>query len=174
MRIIAAMRWLCALAVVTGCGRIGFDGVLDGRPVEDAGTTGSEAGSTPDVAASACRTAPGYVQAGGSVHTYKVVQGNDGWSVAESSCKADGAYLAILDDAAETAILPGNGWVGLTDVATEGTWLTVHGDPAPFLPWKPAEPAGGVVKNCARFDDVGRQLEARGCTDTRDWICECD
>jgi hypothetical protein len=165
-----AMRWWCALALVTGCGRLGFDG----RAAGDARTTGSEAGSILDVAASTCRTAPGYLQVAGAVHAYKVVQGNDAWPAARSSCAADGAYLAILDDAAEAAILPGNGWVGLTDAATEGTWLTVHGDPAPFLPWKPAEPAGGSMKNCARFDDVVRQLEARGCTDTRDWVCECD
>lgn len=164
------MRWLCALALVTGCGRVGFDD----RAASDARTTGAEAGATSDVAASACRTATGYVQVAGAVHMYRVVPGNDTWPAARSSCEADGAYLAILDDAAEAAILPGNGWVGLTDAATEGIWLTVHGAPAAFLPWKLSEPAGGSVKNCARFDDAVRQLEARGCTDTRDWICECE
>jgi hypothetical protein len=168
------MRSAWLLVAVTACGRIGFGGAREDHPPDDLDAAPAEAGSPSDAAASACRSNPLYVHAGGSAHAYKVVQGDDGWLAAKASCAADGAYLAILDDAAEAAILPGNGWVGYSDAATEGTWLTVLGGPALFLPWQAGEPGGGVAKNCARFEDSTRQLESRVCADTREWICECD
>jgi hypothetical protein len=72
------------------------------------------------------------------------------------------------------AIFPSNGWINATDDAAEGVWLTVLGTPAPFLPWAAAEPEGGTERNCARFMDGPRQLEARRCADLRTWTCECD
>jgi hypothetical protein len=173
-------RTAAAVAAVASaaCGRIGFDEAKDAPAVEDArhaDAAPGDTGGSGDAAPGACRTNADYGPAGGSAHAYKVVANGDAsWEMARVSCEADGAYLAILDDAAEAGLLPGNGWIGATDAAMEGVWLTVRGAPAPFLPWKAGEPNGGTTENCARFDSGLRQLESRRCTDLRDWTCECD
>lgn len=159
------------VVALTACGRIGFEGPggggLDAAPPGDAGPM-------PEAGPSACRANPAYASVGGSVHTYRAVDGDVVWLVAKQSCEVEGAYLAIPDDAAEAALLPGDGWLGVTDAGSEGTWLTVLGDPAPYLPWESGEPDGGTSENCARFDDVARTIESRECIDTREWVCECD
>jgi hypothetical protein len=168
---------LAALAPAA-CGRIGFGdgggGPPDGSPAADAGAPPADTAAPADTPAAACRANPAYAPIGQSAHAYRAVDGNAAWATAKASCEVEGAYLAILDDAAELAIFPGNGWIGVTDAATEGVWLTLRGDPAPFLPWQAGEPNGGTEENCARFDDGPRQLESRRCTDLREWTCECD
>lgn len=56
--------------------------------------------------------------------------------------------------------------------ATEGTWLTVRGTPATYLPWIVGEPDGGTAQNCGRTSSTG--FEARECIDLRDYVCECE
>ena len=153
-----------ATLAVTACGRIGFDGTAGGPPPGDANDANGSSGL--------CGSNPAYLHRSGSPHAYRAVDGNADWAAARASCEADGAYLAIIDDAAEAALLPGEGWVGYTDAATEGVWLTVRGDQAAFLPWQSGEPNGGTLENCARVDD--KALESRSCTDLRGWTCECD
>jgi hypothetical protein len=121
-----------------------------------------------------CRTDPRYRSLGAQPHLYRLVSQQASWSQAKVACAHDGAYLAIPSDAAEAPLLDGD-WMGLTDAATEGKWLTVHGELAPFLPWGTGEPAGGTDKNCARLETTPVRLEARECSDLRDdYVCECD
>lgn len=170
------MRWWPYLLLAAGCGRLGFDlpGEGEDGPPAEAGADPPADGTAPgDGAAGACRTNALYVSRGALPHRYRTVASNLSWVQARTACGDDGAYLAIPDDAAEAALLDGD-WMGLTDAAVEGQWLTVFGAPAPFLPWAAGEPDGGVTENCARLDDNTLLLEARACADMRDYICECD
>ncbi|HWO26639.1 MAG TPA: C-type lectin domain-containing protein [Kofleriaceae bacterium] len=171
------MRGWPTLLLVAGCGRIGF-----GDAGDDPDVPPVEAGIDAPVDAPAidapgepaiCRSDPRYASLGALPHRYRTVLALTSWSQAKAACAADGAYLAIPGDATEAAALDGD-WMGLTDVAVEGQWLTVFGAPAPFLPWGAGEPAGGTGKNCARLGSTPALLEARDCNDTRDYVCECD
>ena len=154
-----------------GCGRIGF-GVsepTDGSSGDSIDGPGGDAGFLDGPAA--CLTNPSYVTVGGLTSKYKPGGIDLSWPAAKAACEADGAYLPILDDAAEANNSIIGDWVGITDVAVEGVWMTVKGDPAPFEPWEPGEPDGGTTENCGRLED--NQLESRDCADTRDYSCEC-
>jgi Lectin C-type domain len=173
------VRWWLTLLLAAGCGRIGFGGAgddPDGPPAEagvDAPVDALAIDAPTDPAI--CRNDPRYVSLGGLPHRYRIVSAQASWSGAKATCAADGAYLAIPGDAAEAAVLDGD-WMGLTDAAVEGQWLTIFGEPTLYLPWGLGEPAGGTDKNCARLSDNNgtAELEARECIDTRDYVCECD
>jgi len=90
----------------------------------------------------------GYVNVSGQTHMYKVLTAVGTWNTQSGNCTATSpmAYLAIPDDPTELAALdalPGVGasyWVGITDSATEGTWLNVKGAVQSFLPWATGAP----------------------------------
>lgn len=102
------------------------------------------------------------------------------FNTASSTCTNQGAYVAIPNDASEIAafdLIVQNGsqpgyWVGLTDATVEGTWVTVLGAAATFLPWEMNQPNGGNAMNCA----VGyqSQLYDVDCASALYvFICEC-
>ncbi|MCU0668977.1 MAG: beta-propeller fold lactonase family protein [Myxococcota bacterium] len=78
------------------------------------------------------------------------------WSVAETEARALGGHLVAIGDDAENTwvwttfrnIITGPFWIGLTDVAQEGTFVWTSGDPFSYSSWWVAggEPnnAGGV------------------------------
>ena len=152
-------------------------------PVIDAAPDEIDAGP-PD----ADRCPAGYVQLSMShPHRYKVVDTLVTWATARDACAAEGAYLAIPDNDEEAAAIAvhDEGWIGLTDVAAEGMWVTVRGQFAPYLSWAPGEPDddtteeptgqdcanlyGTMGTDFARFDDTY-------CTMVRvhAYVCECE
>ncbi|MCA9517187.1 MAG: VCBS repeat-containing protein [Myxococcales bacterium] len=71
-------------------------------------------------------------------------------AAAVARCEALGASLFVIDDEAELALLKssleaGRYWMGVSDLAEEGVFLTDAGDPAPFFLWGTNQPddAGG-------------------------------
>jgi hypothetical protein len=158
------------IVVLTGCGRIGFDpfgsapidAASDGAPIDvvDADTT-----------IRACLTSPLYATRQGLTSRYREGTTLIGWDAAQEECLAEGAHLWVPNTALEAMTLTGD-WVGITDEATEGTYLTVTGVPATYLPWAAGEPDGGTAENCVRNADI--VFEDRACTDLRDFVCECD
>ncbi|HEY5946749.1 MAG TPA: C-type lectin domain-containing protein [Kofleriaceae bacterium] len=99
---------------------------------------------------------------------------------ASQTCTNEGGYVAIANDAAEIAAFdtiaqnPSQAgyWLGITDAEVEGTWRTVLGELAAYLPWNTAQPNGGIGANCA----VGyqSQLYDVDCAmATYVFICEC-
>jgi hypothetical protein len=172
---VSALRLPIVCLALAGCGRIGFGdnasaidaGGIDAAPFAD-GPDGSQ--NTID-GEPACATNPAYVAVGQLVNRYKSVLSQVPWADAVADCAADGAYLWIVNTSDEAAAIDED-WMGITDDATEGVWLTVHGDPAPYLDWSPMEPDGGTTENCGRNEDT--TFESRECTDTRDYACECE
>lgn len=115
-----------------------------------------------------------YVPVAGQVNRYRELV-NQGWQEALDVCAADEAHFAIPDDAAEiSAIQLGVGaWIGISDIAIEGVWITVDARPATYLPWGANEPSGGTNEN--RVELYVSTFNDLNCVDhRRNALCECE
>ncbi len=158
------------ILVVAGCGRIGFD--PSGTPPND-GTIDSDSDSSvgnENTVQRACVTNAAYSTKAGLTNRYREVMTVVPWTTARANCMADEAHLWIPDTVMEAGAWSGD-WVGITDAANEGTWTTVEGTAAVFLPWTLGQPDGGGAENCVRNE--GTTFEDRGCADLRTYVCEC-
>ena len=158
---------MVSVACIAGCGRIAFDPLGETPPIIDdanGDTIGGEGGPA------ACLTSAEYATKAGFNNRYREGTMLVSWAEARTRCMADGADLWIPSTTNEATAWSGD-WVGITDAATEGTWITVEGTPATFLPWETGQPDGGGAEDCAR--NTGNMFEDRECTDTRDYVCEC-
>lgn len=158
------MRGLVALVAVSGCGRIAFD------PRSDAGADSGDA---------ALVCPPTYTRDGTSC--YRASADTRTWLAAEAACEADGlgAHLAIIDDAAEAAIVSqyrtsetDNAWIGVSDRVLEGTYLTVVNRAPTYLQFANGQP-DGAGQNCIQLG-TGIELRDNGCDSLDDYICEFD
>jgi hypothetical protein len=75
------------------------------------------------------------------------------WTEAEAKAVDLGGHLVTINDAAENqwileTLCSGHAvselWIGLTDLAVEGTWEWVDGDPSVYRNFRPGEPNGDV------------------------------
>ena len=81
-------------------------------------------------------------------HTYKLFLDKVLWSTAKKKCEDAGGYLAVINSKEEQdfickLIMNRRGeafWIGLTDEATEGTWIWINGEETRFTNWAPKEP----------------------------------
>lgn len=116
-------------------------------------------------------------------HVYKVLAIPETWPTQESNCQLTSAssHLAIPDNLTELTDLDAfaaasNYWVGITDAATEMTWLTVLGMPQTFLPWQPPAPdnnSGGQGEDCVESLSATHTFNDRRCNDKLPAVCEC-
>jgi hypothetical protein len=110
------------------------------------------------------------------------------WRDAQAACIADGigftgkTHLVVFASeterlATEVVAFPRNSWIGLTDLATEGTfaWVTVEPDPQQSGPptWAGMNPDGGEDNDCIRISN-GWQYDDKSCDTVEPSICECD
>lgn len=109
---------------------------------------------------------------------YKVRAQTQRWTQQRDACAAEGAYLAIPNDAAELGALTTAGgagvWLGINDITTEGTYVTSLNMPAVFLPWATGEPnnqGGQGGQDCVA--GTGMTISDEACGDTRAAVCEC-
>jgi hypothetical protein len=117
-------------------------------------------------------------------HRYELGPTNENWTLAQARCVADGGYLAVPDDLAENDFVRGlNGgtlWLGVTDSASEGSWVTVQGEPIPphFENWGDNLPNGGNAEDCVQiYTSAGGQdgeWDDGDCPNGRRALCECD
>ena len=98
-------------------------------------------------------------------HAYLFCTGARDWAAARDACSAHGYHLVTVDDAAEDAWLgttatgyrAARWWMGISDQATEGTWVWVSGSSA-FRNWCAGQPdnnlgnqdCGAILHSCAR------------------------
>ena len=145
---------------------------VDGRCTRGDGSGSGDAGL--DASTGACP--PTYVRNATTGSFYRVVGASAPQAAAVADCADDGAgtYLAIPDDLVESNALDSlannDAWLGITDAAMEGTWLTVRGTAQTFFRWAP-QPDGGVAENCAFIRDGAWQDV--DCALTKPYICEC-
>jgi len=109
-------------------------------PLVDAGLDGAKDGGAdaPPDAPMGCPAS--YITiAAAPGHRYKLITTAGSWQTRHDTCALDGTYMVVPDDANELAAvvtLAGTAiWVGVTDTAVEGTFKTVLGVPATYLPW---------------------------------------
>lgn len=151
---------------------VGSDGGVDGSPMIDAppaATCPSNFMALPNDA-----TNP---------HRYARAPASLNWTQQQTYCAnvSTKAYLAIPDDATELtglAMVAGATpfWVGISDITTENTFVTVLGATATFLPWTAGQPDGGTTENCVaatatNFSD--EKCSGGGQTANRPAVCEC-
>ncbi|MBI2526662.1 MAG: lectin [Candidatus Rokubacteria bacterium] len=99
------------------------------------------------VASAVSDAAPMYNPATG--HWYDTVPGGlQTWAAAEAGAVAMGGHLVTINDAAEQAWLLANGWgapfflwwIGFNDMASEGSFVWVSGEPVTYTNWAGGEP----------------------------------
>jgi len=138
--------------------------------------------SDADDLATAC-TAAGYTYEAGLDGYYRVVAAGASWTDAKNACAADvpgKTHLIVLSTSAEVSFATNPSfasWIGLSDLAAEGQFVTVTGEIGDQRPWNTGEPnngaglAGGedcvILNPAAKLDDKACGLAFR-------YTCECD
>lgn len=135
----------------------------------------------------------GYAAINGSTTQYRIVESAVPWLAAAADCNDDDdlvsgitghTHLVVVGGAQEKTILTnqfsGNTWVGLTDAATENTFVWVTDEDTmgfPVVgeqpPWDAGDPDGATAENCVRFKN-SFDFEDKACTDSNSYVCECD
>ncbi len=85
------------------------------------------------------------------------------WSADRTSCLAYGYELATVNDAAENIWMvdeaytryAGRWWIGLSDQASEGSWVWASGDAVTYTNWSSGEPNGGTSESCCQLGRFG-------------------
>jgi hypothetical protein len=112
------------------------------------------------------------------------------WQVAADTCSAFGLTLTTLDDALENAAVaayaaslhtgfgnPPAWWIGLNDLATEGTYAWDDGTALAYTNWyagQPNDPGGtsDCVETNYQYNQGAGQWNDQTCTQNRSFICE--
>jgi len=156
------MREVLVLLLLGACGRIGFD--LD-----------DDAGPGPDAdLAKVCGAA--YQPVPGLRSRYRVASRNVSWFTAELDCESDGGHLAIPDDAIENGWINDQttGWIGVSDHAREGSFVTVTGGPPTITMFDAMEPSDSNNDEDCIEVRANRLWNDTGCKVSREFVCECD
>jgi hypothetical protein len=126
----------------------------------------------------ACATSSDYQPGSGLPHTYRLIDEPVDYDTAIDRCTADGAHLAVIDDAAENAhvltFVPALDeiWIGFDDL-TNASFGWVTGAPVGYTNWDPGEPNDSGVEDCAVMIDDGTWNDS-ACSNGRSALCECD
>lgn len=126
---------------------------------------------------SACQVCPaGWVLNKGQCYYFQEQQKQ--WSFAKQSCKDQGGYLVIINDADEQTFLNKRKksvayWIGLSDMQTESKFIWVDGSSPTYTHWYPREPNNADRgEDCVSMERSGWWND-RECGSTTDgWICE--
>ena len=161
------------------------DGATDGGVTDSRTDAGGDEGDAA-IGDGAMADAPSgcpvtYVALAGvtSSHLYRTLPAAAGWTNQRSACGMEpaNAYLAIPDDAVELqALITHAGtdvWVGISDAASEGAFVTVRGTPATYLPWATNEPDNNGNQDCVRTRSPSA-IETVICGTPTIAICECE
>lgn len=107
------------------------------------------------------------------------------WRAGVQVCAGDGAHVVVASELdsewmrLSQPVNPGVGipighWLGLTDEASEGAWVSLTGEPVrvPGGLWGPGQPSGGG-ENCAARETAG--INDLPCDNyDRPVVCECE
>lgn len=111
-------------------------------------------------------------------HCYTRHDGLVTWAAARDACTSVRQHLVTFELAAENDVVNAtlgtgaNHWIGFSDLAAEGTWAWVTGQPVIYTKWAAGEPNDwGGNEDCAEMyvDGVWNDLN---CGDARPYLCE--
>lgn len=128
----------------------------------------------------ACKAATGCRLAVRDTRAYLICTEAKAQADARAFCKARGADLVVIDDAAENAFLtslePGEVFIGASDADTEGSWKWVSGTAVSYKNWNEGEPNNsGEGENCAIMvgttDGAGKWNDLP-CSAAKGFVCE--
>ncbi len=116
-------------------------------------------------------------------HSYALCAAGAAFDAARTTCASFGGDLVRLDDEAELAAVvalpeppagPGGGWLlGLSDTASEGTFVWIDGGGLDFTSWNAGEPNDAAGnEDCAEMDMAAGIWNDIPCADPRAFICE--
>ena len=96
-------------------------------------------------------------------HYYYRSNSQASWTNAKIACENAGGYLAVITSAGENKLIHENissdSWIGFSDEATEGTWVSVTGETVSYTNWGSGEPNssgdGCQIKTSGSWDDTG-------------------
>lgn len=177
-------RGLLGLALVlAGCGSDGSSCTTclsDAIVSSDGASDGIQPSDAPVI--SGCSAMFTTITGGQGTHRYRLINATAEWSEQMTACAAlsSSAYLAIPDDAGElgaiaTLSASSASWVGISDTATEGTYLTVRGVVATYLPWDNNQPDdAGEGEDCVRLQTSSSKLRDDKCDTELRAVCECE
>jgi len=122
---------------------------------------------------------PGGVRRPGG-HCYRVSHQPEDFIAARDRCQAwnKEAKIVVLDDPAEEDWVvqafrdTPDFWIGITDVSSEGTWLTELRVPATYFHWDLLNPDGSRNANCGRYYSTTGAWRDRSCFESNPVICE--
>ena len=147
---------LTLLVATTGCGD-------DGDPLAP------ELLNKPVVPLDALAVVQGPVTNPANGHVYYRLE-NSNWSDAEENAvRMLGGHLVTVDDLTENSFVlstfansAGRVWLGLNDVATEGTFVYSSGAPLGYSNWEPGEPNNRDDEDyVAMYSGNGRWLDVK-------------
>lgn len=143
----------------------------------DAGIDGMAA--TTDAATDAPAMCPSTYMtiSGGGTHVYGKLATAAAWQTQVNLCVAASpkAYLAIPASNSELSGIRGlagaDSWVGIDDMATQGTYVTVTNMAATYLPWAPGQPDNSG--RCVKSEVFSNRIATVDCATQLVAVCEC-
>nr|XP_015193405.1 PREDICTED: CD209 antigen-like protein E [Lepisosteus oculatus] len=112
---------------------------------------------------------------------YHFSTGRLSWRDSQADCRSQGADLVVIDSRLEQLFISrqskgGSYWIGLSDAASEGTWLWVNGARETGGYWMPRQPDNHRGReDCAMIASRAvRNWNDEECGRTLSWICEAE
>jgi hypothetical protein len=98
------------------------------------------------------------------------------WPAAKADCESKGAYLAVISDRIENDDVDndflGDSWIGLSDQATENTFVWVNGSTDAYRNFGNGAPhSNNTNRNCVMLNIDWQDVD---CTSSKQYACECD
>jgi hypothetical protein len=148
----------------------------------DGGTDSTTSDAPADAPVVGCPGDYVTISGGQGNHRYRLVNMSENWQMQRAFCTSttSSAYLAIPDDIGElTAIATlsaaSQSWVGVSDTATENTFVTVKNLPQTFLPWDTGQPDdAGPGEDCVVIQTSSSKLRDERCGNKLRAVCECE
>ncbi|MHC1770058.1 MAG: CARDB domain-containing protein [Verrucomicrobiia bacterium] len=101
-------------------------------------------------------------------HLYALTNAALSWTATEERARQLGAHLVTISDSSENSWVRdtfgsyGTLWLGMNDVATEGTWVWASGETAAYTNWAGGEPNNAGEEDYAQIYSSGSWNDAGG------------
>lgn len=139
-------------------------------------------GAMPDTPVAQCPSGYAAISGGETGHLYKVITTTASWSTQEAACQltTTKAHLAAPGDITELTALDtlagavATYWIGVSDIATEMTWVNTFGTAQTYLPWMTGAPNdANPGEDCVESFPSLHQWNDQRCNTSLTAICEC-